>query len=639
MARFFSYIRFSSAAQEEGDSERRQLENASRRAAETKAEFVDAYTDRGMSGWTGKNRDGALGEMISDVASGKIRAGDIISVENHDRLTRRPPLEAIQQFIGFLNAGIILDINGQLRSREILNQPTGFGLLVMDLIEMFRAYQESQRKSELGLATNAAKRKAVQAGERKIMKAGKGGFVGHRCPSWLRPLSAPSPEGYLYEIVPDEDGPWRQIARSVFRMADNGHGCPTISRRLNASATPSLETARRVDGHTGKWTAASVYQLLRNRAVIGEYQPYLVKDGKRTQACEAVQGYYPPLFPDDPGIFHRIGTALPKRDRAGGRGRKGKTFINIVTGLGHCEACGGGLVLHSTSGKMRADGGREFVYSLRCANAKHGVILDNGQKCPNGRGFPYPTFETALFGLFSPSMIPVLAQLMPQRQRNEVLARRISECEAKIGEADKRMTRFVALIANADDDEIAMQYDAQLKRIKAGRDKVRVELDDLRQQQSAGDDNHEEQIAAILATLNDVANPTDRYDARVKLHKALTAYITVTLTRDRSMAVRIAAHSGLNPLVAKITTAGLDMLTLNDPEAGILLTYAGEAAGIVAADPDRDRRVDEIKSVVSAARTAADPDGIIDAIKPVIVADNQRRVKAASFTVLKRSTG
>src|SRR5437763_9436330 len=122
---FFCYIRFSSKPQTDGDWERRQLDKGIKRAAELGAEFVDAYTDRGLSGWTGKNRDGALGRMIEDVEAGTIQPGDTIWVENHDRLTRRPPLEAIEQFIRFLNAGIVLDINGHSRTKEIVNQPSG----------------------------------------------------------------------------------------------------------------------------------------------------------------------------------------------------------------------------------------------------------------------------------------------------------------------------------------------------------------------------------------------------------------------------------------------------------------------------------------------------------------------------------
>ena len=311
--RFFCYIRFSSKPQEDGDSERRQLEKGIKRAAELSAEFVDAYTDRGLSGFTGANRDGDLGRMIEDVETGKIQPGDIIWVENHDRLTRRPPLEAIEQFIRFLNAGIVLDICGHSRTKEILNQQSGFGLLVQVLIEMFRSYQESQRKSEMGTHTNAAKRESARGGERRVMKAGAGCFVGHRCHAWLRPLAMPSPEGYLYEIIPDQDGPWREIARQAFMLADSGHGVTVISKRFNDERVPPLEAAHRLPAEpkdkrktrpvATKWTPASVWQLLRCRAVIGEYQPHFVRDGKKTEAGAPIKGYYPPLFPDDPGIF------------------------------------------------------------------------------------------------------------------------------------------------------------------------------------------------------------------------------------------------------------------------------------------------------------------------------------------------
>src|SRR5947207_6775483 len=188
--------------------------------------------------------------MIDGVQSCKIKPGDIIGVENHDRLTRRPPLEAIELFIAFLNAGIVLDINGNIRTKEILNAALGFGLLVQDLIEMFRAYQESQRKSEFGIKTNLSKRESARNGERRVMKAGAGCFVGRRCPAWLRALTMPSPEGYLYAIIPDApDQPWRSIARRAFLMADAGHGVGTISRRFNDDRVPPLETAHRLSAN------------------------------------------------------------------------------------------------------------------------------------------------------------------------------------------------------------------------------------------------------------------------------------------------------------------------------------------------------------------------------------------------------
>jgi Resolvase, N terminal domain len=89
--RFFCYIRFSSKPQEDGDSERRQLEKGMKRAADLGAEFVDAYTDRGLSGFSGANRDGDLGRMIEDVEAGKMNTGREAVRQKWDPSFYEPP--------------------------------------------------------------------------------------------------------------------------------------------------------------------------------------------------------------------------------------------------------------------------------------------------------------------------------------------------------------------------------------------------------------------------------------------------------------------------------------------------------------------------------------------------------------------
>ena len=597
--RFFCYIRFSSKPQEDGDSERRQLDKGMQRAAELDAEFVDAYTDRGLSGWTGKNRKGGLGRMIEDVEAGELQPGDIIWVENHDRLTRRPPLEAIEQFIRFLNAGIVLDINGHSRTKEILNQQSGFGLLVQDLIEMFRAYQESQRKSEMGTDTNAKKRERARAGERRVMKAGAGSFVGRRCPAWLRPKDTPTPDGHLYEIVPDQDGPWREIARRAFLLADGGNGVTVISKRFNDAKVPPLELAHRLPDNPNegrkkrpvaiKWTPASVWQLLRCRAVNGEYQPHLVKAGKKAEVGDPIKGYYPPLFPEDPGIFHRVRDAMRTRDKAGGKGRNGRHYANIIKGLGRCEDCGGNLILHTSSGRKKAEGaGRQVIYYLRCVNAQRGALLPEGhplagQRCLNRHGFQYPAFEVALFGLFSPAMIPVLGEMTPQKHRDDLVTRRLSDTEAQIGERQQAIKRFVRLIRGAGDDEIADVYDGEVKRIRAELNRLRGERDRLRHQATTHGENQEQQIAAALAKLRDESDPQALYDTRARLHHLLAKYIAVTMHCDRTMTVRINAHSGLNPVDARLTLDGLESLDVLARDGSVLTHF--DRAGLVLLEP------------------------------------------------------
>jgi hypothetical protein len=558
MPRYFSYIRFSSAPQEEGDSEERQLRHGRERAAELKAEFVDAYTDRGASGWTGKNQDGALGRMIEGVQSGKIKPGDIIGVENHDRLTRRPPLEAIELFIAFLNAGIVLDINGNVRTKEILNAALGFGLLVQDLIEMFRAYQESQRKSEFGIKTNLNKREGARNGERRVMKAGAGCFVGRRCPAWLRPLGMPSPKGHLYEIIEDApDQPWRGIVRRALLMADAGHGVGTIAKRFNDEQVPPLEVAHRLPSNSNqrrkkrpvsiKWTAGMVWQLIRNAAIIGEYQPYVVKEGKRGDAGLAIKGYYPPLFPDDPGIYYRVRDAMKARDKAGGKGRNGRNYANIIKGTGRCACCDGVLTLHTSSGRLKAEGvGREIVYYLRCDNARQGVIFPKGhklagQKCPNGKGFPYALFESLLFRLFDPCMEPVLAGLTPDVHRDDLLQRRVAETEAGIQQSERALDRLYAIIKKPDtSDSLIERTDRDIRQVDAELTRLKQERERLQERVKAGEASNPavmaERVRAARAKLGSNA-PQERHDARVKIHDLLRDRIGVRLHQDRRMVV------------------------------------------------------------------------------------------------------
>src|SRR5947207_461969 len=394
--------------------------------------------------------------MIDGVQSCKIKPGDIIGVENHDRLTRRPPLEAIELFIAFLNAGIVLDINGNIRTKEILNAALGFGLLVQDLIEMFRAYQESQRKSEFGIKTNLSKRESARNGERRVMKAGAGCFVGRRCPAWLRALTMPSPEGYLYAIIPDApDQPWRSIARRAFLMADAGHGVGTISRRFNDDRVPPLETAHRLSANPNqrrkkrpvsiKWTAGMVWQLLRNPAVVGEYHPCVVRDGKRGDGGPPIRGYYPPLFPDDLCIFYRVRDAMRARDKAGGKGRNGRNYANIIKGIARCACCDGTLTLHTSSGRVKGEGsGREVVYYLRCDNARQGVIFPERHK---------------------------LAGLKQEREERQE--------RVKAGEASNPIVMAVrvraarAMLATNDPQE---RYDARVKVHDLLRDRIAVRL-------------------------------------------------------------------------------------------------------------------------------------------------------------------
>jgi DNA invertase Pin-like site-specific DNA recombinase len=67
----YSYLRFSSPKQEWGDSERRQEQGARNYCREHGLNLSEkSFADRGVSGWKGANRRGALGDLLKVLKAG-----------------------------------------------------------------------------------------------------------------------------------------------------------------------------------------------------------------------------------------------------------------------------------------------------------------------------------------------------------------------------------------------------------------------------------------------------------------------------------------------------------------------------------------------------------------------------------------
>ena len=87
----YSYIRFSSAAQERGDSLRRQTQGTEA-YVQKKGYTLDTtlhLQDLGVSAFRGVNvREGALAAFLEAVKQGRVKPGSVLIVESLDRLTR-----------------------------------------------------------------------------------------------------------------------------------------------------------------------------------------------------------------------------------------------------------------------------------------------------------------------------------------------------------------------------------------------------------------------------------------------------------------------------------------------------------------------------------------------------------------------
>src|SRR5512138_3667256 len=103
-----SYARWSSGRQADGDSLRRQSENAALFCATYGLTLDHQLVDDGVSAFKGANLEASLGQFIADVKGGKISNEMVLILENLDRFTRINPVDAVPVLLELLKTGLTL---------------------------------------------------------------------------------------------------------------------------------------------------------------------------------------------------------------------------------------------------------------------------------------------------------------------------------------------------------------------------------------------------------------------------------------------------------------------------------------------------------------------------------------------------
>ena len=150
----YSYVRFSSEKQSQGDSIRRQQELC-RRFLEAnqhlglELDTTLTMTDKGVSAYKGVHaKKGALGVFLRMVEDGLIEKGSYLLVESFDRLSRQEPMKALRQFQDLIDADIVLVtlFDTRVYDKDSLNNDGGMSLMV-SIMMMARANEESKTKA------------------------------------------------------------------------------------------------------------------------------------------------------------------------------------------------------------------------------------------------------------------------------------------------------------------------------------------------------------------------------------------------------------------------------------------------------------------------------------------------------------
>ena len=346
MTKAYSYIRFSSVKQQKGDSVERQTKLSENYAAKhgLALDTEESMRDLGISAYDRSNlKKGALGQFLQRVEENRIPRGSYLLVESLDRLSRDKVMDALAIFLSILKAGIIIVTlaDDQVYSQERAND--NLVSLIMSIVIMSRANEESAMKSMRIRSSWDAKRKNI---ENKRLTA--------RCPYWLKPAEGDKGFEFIAERV--------EVVRRIFQMSRDGIGNSTIVKTLNIENVPLFS-----DKSNG-WQTSYVQKTLSNHAIFGELQLNLQRDGEMTPVA-VIPDYYPAIMSKEECLI--AASTRAARSTRGGVS-KGKHLSNLFSGLLRCGYCGGPMNMGGYSKKL-SGGARKLSKYIACSNARRGL--------------------------------------------------------------------------------------------------------------------------------------------------------------------------------------------------------------------------------------------------------------------------
>jgi DNA invertase Pin-like site-specific DNA recombinase len=424
----YSYLRFSRAEQEEGDTVRRQTDlrkDFLRRHPHLTEDTTLKFEDRGVSGYTGEHRKNpkhALAQFLDQVERGRIARGSYLIVENLDRLTRENPRHSIPMVMNLINAGIWIV---QLAPTELVyTEDMELPQLMTMLWDLARGYGESKRKSTLvGPAWREKQRKAVETGEPH------GGAV----PEWIELIDSE------YRIKAGA----KAAIKKIFRCCAEGQGFVKIAGRLNKEGVPNFTGAE-------TWARSYVRRILHNRAVLGEYQPHQGSK-QRVPRGEPKRNYFPPAVTEQE--WYRAHNGMESRKGRCGRPGKHRPFIHCFQGLLHCALDRCPLHAHKNA----------YLLSARVAA---------GERPHHGwRPFPLDAFINA-----------VLSQLVELKSTDlfeDPGGARIAELSGRLAEVE---TRLSIATRHFNDDPENATWAGQIDRLDPERRRLAFDLAQARQE-------------------------------------------------------------------------------------------------------------------------------------------------------------
>jgi DNA invertase Pin-like site-specific DNA recombinase len=434
----YAYIRFSHEDQLLGDSERRQSESAEAYAREHGMSIdYSLKPDRAISAFRGKHRKkGNLAAFVKKIQSGEVKPGSALIVESLDRLSREEPEEALFFLLELVRAGIEIHatLDRSVYRRGEMDEMRLFNAILIHS----RSSQESKRKSE----------RLSQIAAQNREKARSGQCITTKAPGWLIAV-----KGGKIEPHPKH----AKTVKCIFQLASEGIGCTRIVDILNKERVPAFN-------RTGRWYDMYISEIIRSRAVLGEFQPGThPRGGKWAPAGEPIKDYYPRIIDDE--LWYRV------QEIRAGNWAKGKVKVGKYHGSGKASW------RNLFTGLVVDQDGDSVIYK-RVAHRAY-FISSNRTKFKTHK-MRYELFEAVMLKLLRDDIDykSLAKQATPIKEEVKL---QLNDTLAEIAQKERLRTRYLRVIEGEaePDEEIIAKFRAtgiELKKLKDKKESLQLSI-------------------------------------------------------------------------------------------------------------------------------------------------------------------
>ena len=420
-----SYLRFSRPEQLKGDSKRRQTDGAERWAAENGLTLTDRLEDLGISAFRGANRDGDLAAFLELVRNGTVPAGSTLIIEDHDRLSRQAPEDALELFLSIIRAGVtivtLIDRQEYRRGQLDMNR------LMMSIMRICLAHEESAKKSDR--LAKAWRQKRAKIADKPLTR---------QLPAWLQVRDG--------KVVTNDKA---ASIQKVFTLALQGYGVTATVKKLNAEEAAC--------GRKPYWIRSYVKKILHNRQVLGEFQlcKIVFEGGKKTRQPigEPLTDYYPRIVSD--ADFYAVASMIAARHNKGG---PAVGCVNLFQGI-MFSSDGSTMQVINKAG----DGNRQYVSA---------AAMDGRKGAADYVSFPMITLEMGIL-----LAMAEIREFAIGDSGADGLQRELAAAEGKFADVASRIQQLQAALVTAGSIAAVVEVIGQLEREKASILKRRRELE------------------------------------------------------------------------------------------------------------------------------------------------------------------